>query len=247
MSKVRQHTKKTMNLNERVENQVDRINRLKDRTNIEMCLMSIINYLVEGEFDKHKVFNIISHYTINANDFNIKIIVELIKTYCQKNGVDEETILNQFDKFLDYIIHLASQDFYVKFIDEDELNNAGFKSFGLKQSDFKTIFFHAIDTTTHDESINNDVYLFCRDNWRLIKDIRGPLLKTYFDDFTDKYNKKRLNRKEFLKNIKQYTGEPTTKWVNGSTQKLYNLKPVYEQHFEQRETNLFNSIVEGSK
>ena len=109
----------------------------------------------------------------------------------------------------------------------------------------KTIFFHAIDTSTRDKSINNDVYLFCRDNHRLINNIKGPLLKQYYDDFVVKYNKKRLNRKEFINRIKQFTGEPTAKWVNGTTQKTYDLKDDYKKLFDERETRLFDSLVNG--
>ena len=236
-----------MNLIDKVKIEVDRINQLKDRHNIEMALIDIINYLVEGDFDKHKLFNIISHYTINDNDFNVKLIVELIKKYCQKNSVNEESVLNEIDKFIDLLHRMVAQDGGVfKIIDDNGLINEGLsKTFGLKVKDFKTLYLHATDTATRDESINNDVYLFCRDNWQLIKDIRGPLLKKYFDDFVEKYNKKRLNRKEFINRIKQYTGEPTTKWVDGSTQKLYNLMNVYKLHFESHENYLFESIVNG--
>ena len=86
-----------MNLMERVEMVVDKINRLKDRHNRDTSLMGIINYLVEGEFDKHKVFSTIDHYTINDNDFDVNVIVEMIRRYCLKKCVEEDNILKKID------------------------------------------------------------------------------------------------------------------------------------------------------
>lgn len=214
MPKVRQLI--TMTLNERVENIVHKINQLKDTHNRDITLMGIINYLVDAQFANHKVYSVISHYTINDNDFNVNLLVELIKAYCLRKGANDNTtkdhLLNSFNKFIDFVNQIGVQDCVYKIIDEDELVNEDIdKTFGLKVDDYKTIFFHAIDTSTRDKSINNDVYLFCRDNHRLINNIKGPLLKQYYDDFVDKYNKKRLNIKEFINRIKQFTGEPTTK------------------------------------
>lgn len=55
-----------------------------------------------------------------------------------------------------------------------------------------------------------------------------------------------MNRKEFIKRIKQFTGEPTTKWVDGAARKVYNLMNEYKRKFETREKELFDELVEAA-
>ena len=239
---------KSMDLIDRVEVLIDKINRVKQRNNRELFLIFIINYLVDGEFDKHRIYKIISHYTINVNDFNVKVVVELIKRYCLKEGFEERDVVNEIENFIDFFNHISKQPFRFAKIDDEGLENVGLsKKFGLKVDDYKSLFFHAIDTAKSVKEIDNDVYLFCRDNWRLIKDVNGPTLKSYFDDFVEKYGLKRLNRKEFIKRVKQFTGEPIAKWIDGATRKVYHLSAVYQKQFEEKERELFDELVEGKE
>ena len=237
-----------MDLMDGVKGLIDKINRVKQRNNRELFLMSIINHLVEGGFDEHQVFKIISHYTINENDFNVKVVVELIKRYCLKKGVDKKVVLNELINFVEFCYQIMMRTVGFAKIDDEGLGAFGFdKTYGLRTEDYKTIFFHAVDAAMSDKSIDNDVYLFCRDNWQLINDVKGPILKKYFDGFVEKYNRKRLNRKEFLERMKQFTDGPTAKWIDGETQKVYDLKKVYKQHFEEREKKLFDELIEGKE
>lgn len=184
------------------------------------------------------------------------MVVELIKRYCLKKGVEEEVVLNELMNFIEMWKQVERLPIAFAKIDDEGLEGFGFdKTYGLRLEDYKTLFFHAVDAaknevwdalTLESKSIDNDVYLFCRDNWQLINDVKGPLLKKYFDDFVEKYNKKRLNRKEFIKRIKQFTGEPTTKWVDGAARKVYNLMNEYKRKFETREKELFDELVEAA-
>ena len=86
--------------------------------------------------------------------------------------------------------------------------------------------------------------LFAREYYEEIKNITGPDLFNMYCDFVEKNKFNNCSSRTFVTNIKQFTGEAKPKWVNGKTQKVYNLLPEYYDKFKKYHTDLEAQIIE---
>lgn len=73
--------------------------------------------------------------------------------------------------------------------------------------------------------------LFVRDYYDEIEDISGPDLFKKYEDFVEKNKFQPCSSRTFIANMKQFCGDSKARWINGKTQKVYNLLPeVYEKY-----------------
>ena len=86
--------------------------------------------------------------------------------------------------------------------------------------------------------------LFAREYYDEIKNITGPDLFNMYCQFVEKNKFNNCSSRTFVTNIKQFTGEAKPKWVNGKTQKVYNLLPEYYDKFKKYHTDLEAQIID---
>ena len=86
--------------------------------------------------------------------------------------------------------------------------------------------------------------LFAREYYDEIKNITGPDLSNMYCQFVEKNKFNNCSSRTFVTNIKQFTGEAKPKWVNGKTQKVYNLLPEYYDKFKKYHTDLEAQIID---
>ena len=86
--------------------------------------------------------------------------------------------------------------------------------------------------------------LFVREHYDRIKNITGPALFNMYCQFVEKNKFNTCSSRTFVTNIKQFTGEAVAKWIDGKTQKVYNLLPEFFNKFKQYHDDLEAQIVD---
>ena len=86
--------------------------------------------------------------------------------------------------------------------------------------------------------------LFAREFYEEINNLTGPEMFNLYCDFVEKNKFKECSSRTFISNIKRFTGEAKPKWINGKTQKVYNLLPEYYEKFKKYNEELEKQIVD---
>lgn len=86
--------------------------------------------------------------------------------------------------------------------------------------------------------------LFVREYYDEIVDMTGPELFQLYDQFIQKNRFQPCSSRTFIANMKQFTGDAKARWVNGKTQKVYNLLPEYFERYKKYHDDLEQLILE---
>ena len=86
--------------------------------------------------------------------------------------------------------------------------------------------------------------LFVREYYDQIKNITGPSLFKLYCEFVDKNKFNTCSSRTFITNIKPFTGDSSSKWIDGRAQKVYNLLPEYVTKFKKYHDDLEAQIVD---
>ena len=86
--------------------------------------------------------------------------------------------------------------------------------------------------------------LFCRDYYDEIVNISGPDLFNLYNEFVQKNRFQPCSSRTFIANMKQFVGDSKARWVEGKTQKVYNLKPDVFERFKKYHDDLEKLILD---
>ena len=105
-----------------------------------------------------------------------------------------------------------------------------------------------IPTTESKETIKeasmSSYELFVREHYEELNNITGPDMFNLYNEFVRVNKFKECSSRTFISNMKQFTGEAKPKWINGKTQKVYNLLPEVYEEMKKYNDELVSKIVE---
>ena len=98
--------------------------------------------------------------------------------------------------------------------------------------------------TTIQEASMTSYELFVRENYDLINGKTGPELFEMYNEFIKQNRFNECSSRTFITNLQAFTGKASAKWVNGKTQKVYQLKADVYEKYKKYHDELISQIVE---
>ena len=162
---------------------------------------------------QRKVENVCNFIMVSNNDFPIKV-EDTDRRYLITKTSD---IYRGDYKYFENLTNHFTSEFYENLF-------TFFMIMDIKEKNLRNI--PETDARRNLKEASASTYeLFVRERYREIVNITGPELFGMFCNFVDENRFKPCSSKTFITNIKKYTGNAKSKWINGKSYKVYSLLP----------------------
>lgn len=175
--------------------------------------------------------NVANFMMVSNNNVPIKIESTDRRYMVTKTSDDKRGDFDYFDKLCDSFTPEFYENLFTFFMKLD-----------ITKANLRKIPNSEAKETIKEASLSS-YHLFVREHYEEIINITGPDLFNKYCDFVEKNKFNSCSSRTFISNIKPFTGEAKPKWINGKTQKVYNLLPKYYEEFKKYNDDLEKAII----